>query len=304
MHIVIAGGTGFLGRPLIDAFVAEGHDVTVLTRQSSLRPAAPRQRAVYWTPDGTTGPWAGEIVGANAIVNLAGESIAAGRWTTAQKQRVLESRVQATRSLTAAIAAAATPPAVLISGSAVGYYGPLGEEVVTEGHAAGADFLATVCLRWEQEAMRAQTPHTRVACLRTGLVLERDGGAFPRILLPFRLGAGGPLGSGRQYWPWIHRSDWIEAVRFVLHTAAASGALNVTAPHPVTNAQFAKAIGRAMHRPAFVPTPAFALRLALGEMADGLLLSGQRAVPARLQQLGFAFAHRDLDSALRAILQQ
>jgi uncharacterized protein (TIGR01777 family) len=259
---------------------------------------------VTWTPDGQSGPWAATIDSADAVINLAGESIAGGRWTEARKRRIIDSRVDATRSLVTAIKQAAHPPAVFVSGSAVGFYGPLGDEVVTENHAAGTDFLADVCVKWEAEAARVDSAKTRVACIRTGLVLERDGGALPQMLLPFRFGAGGPVGSGRQYWPWIHRLDWIDLIRFVLATPAAVGAVNATAPTPVTNAQFAQALGRAMHRPAFMPAPAFALRLLLGEMADALLLSGQRAVPAKAEKLGLTFTHTNVEQALRSILSK
>ena len=300
MTIVIAGGTGFLGRALTEALLGDGHDVIVLTRQS---PHADRAglRHVQWTPDGSSGPWSAALDGADAVINLAGESIAAKRWSASQKHQILDSRIRATRSLVAAIGAAASPPPVLVSGSAVGYYGPLGDEPAAEDRAAGRDFLATVCAQWEAEAMRAAGPRTRVACIRTGLVLERDGGALPKMLPPFWFGAGGPVGSGKQFWPWIHRQDWIDLVRFVMKTPAASGPINVTAPNPVRNAEFAKALGRALRRPALLPTPGFALRAMLGEMADALLLSGQRAVPTKAERLGHTFAFRDLDAALRKI---
>jgi uncharacterized protein len=303
MNIVIAGGSGFLGRALIDALTRDGHDIVILTRQpSSSRPASSPIRTVVWTPDGQSGPWAAAIDTADAVINLAGESIAAGRWTAARKKRIIESRVLATRSLTTAIGRAPRPPAVFVSGSAVGYYGPLGDELVTEDTRAGGDFLAQVCVQWEDEASHIDPGRTRLVCIRTGLVLERDGGALPQMLLPFRLGAGGPVGSGRQYWPWIHRRDWVDLVRFVLVTPLVSGAVNATAPNPVTNAEFARALGRVMHRPAFLPAPAFALRLLLGEMADALLLSGQRAVPAKADRLGFTFNYTNVEVALRAIL--
>lgn len=298
MKILIAGGTGFLGRPLAAALAADGHDVVVLSRAGAAPPGA---RAVPWTPDGGAGSWASEVSGAGAVVNLAGESIAARRWTAAQKRRILDSRVRATRGLVAAIQGAASPPPVFVSGSAVGYYGPLGDAAVTEDAPAGSDFLAQVCAQWEREALRAAGDRTRVVCIRTGLVLEKDGGALPQMLPPFRFGAGGPVGSGRQYWPWIHRDDWIAIVRWALGTPTVSGAINATAPAPVTNAEFARALGRAMHRPAFMPAPGFALRLLLGEMADGLLLSGQRAVPATAERLGFQFKYPTVDAALRAI---
>ena len=298
MKIVIAGGTGFLGRPLTDALLHDHHDVVVLTRGAS--GASNGARGVAWDPNGESGPWAAEIDGAGAVVNLAGESISK-RWTAAQKERILDSRVRATRSLATAIRGAAAPPPVFVSGSAVGYYGPLGDETVTEDHPAGSDFLARVCERWEQEAMRAEGARTRVVCIRTGIVLERDGGALAQMLPPFWFGAGGPVGSGRQYWPWIHRDDWIALVRWAIATPAASGAINGTAPHPVTSKAFASALGRAMHRPAFMPAPAFALRLLLGEMADALLLSGQNALPAKAARDGFTFRYPRVDQALAAL---
>jgi hypothetical protein len=303
MKVVVTGATGFLGRPLVDALAADGHDVVVLTRASSRDSARvpDRARAVGWTPNGGIGPWAAEIDGAGAVVNLAGESIAARRWTAAQKQRILDSRVDATRSIVAAMQRAATPPHVLVSGSAVGYYGPRGDEVVTEETEAGGDFLAQVCRQWEAEASRASSDRTRVVFVRTGLVLEKDGGALPQMLPPFKFGVGGPVGSGRQYWPWIHRRDWVALVRWAIQNATAVGPVNGTAPNPVNSATFAHALGKAMHRPSFMPAPGFALRLALGEMADGLLLSGQRAVPRRAERGGFTFSYPRVDTALRAI---
>lgn len=310
MHIVIAGGSGFLGRALTQSLVRDGHTVTLLSRGSASPPAHPNTSGsaaisvAVWAPDGRIGAWAGAIEGADAVVNLAGDSIADGRWTSSKKARVLESRVLATRSLARAIGGASQPPRVFVSGSAVGFYGPLGDEVVTEDHRAGSDFLASVCAAWEHEASAADSARTRVASLRTGLVLDATGGALPRILLPFRLGAGGRLGSGRQYWPWIHVRDWVALTRFVIDTPGATGAWNLTAPRPVTNAEFTRALGRALRRPAFMPAPAFALRLALGEMADALLLSGQRAVPSKAERSGFTFAFGDVNDALQALLRK
>lgn len=296
MRIVLAGGTGFLGAPLAAALAAAGHEVVILSRTA----AAPR--TIVWRPDGSSGPWARAVDGAAAIVNLAGESIAGHRWTAAHKACIRDSRILATRSLAAAIREAASPPAVLVNGSAVGYYGPHGNEIVTEASPPGDDFLAGVCVDWEREAAAAASPRTRVVCIRTGLVLERDGGALPQMLLPFRLGVGGPVGSGRQYWPWIHRADWIAIVRWAVDVDALTGAINATAPEPVTNREFARSLGRVMHRPAFMPAPAFALRVILGEMADALLLTGQRAVPDRAIKAGFPFKYFALDAALRAIV--
>ena len=280
MHIAIAGASGFLGRPLARTLAADGHTVAALPRGSTLG-----------------------VAGADVVVNLAGESIAGRRWSAAQKQKIFDSRVQTTRALVDAIRGAARPPRVFISGSAVGYYGPCGDEVVAESASAGDDFLARVCVAWESEAARA-ADRTRVVCVRTGLVLERDGGALPQMLPPFWFGAGGPVGSGRQYWPWIHREDWIALVRWAIDNDAVAGPVNATAPTPVTNKAFASALGRAIHRPAFMPAPAFALRLLLGEMADALLLSGQRAVPEKAQRLGFSFRFAQLDEAFAAIFRR
>jgi uncharacterized protein (TIGR01777 family) len=301
-RIVVSGGTGFLGRPLTLALAAHGHEVVVLTRGGAAASASPQLRHVAWTPDGSAaGAWAAEVDGAAAVINLAGESIAGGRWTAARKQLILDSRLQATRSLVTAIQAARNPPPVFVSGSAVGYYGPRGDERITEDSPPGSDFLATVCVRWEAEASNAASAATRVVALRTGLVLARDGGALRAMLPPFRIGAGGPVGSGRQYWPWIHRDDWIAIVLWTVAAPDAAGAVNLTAPEPVTNADFARALGLALRRPAFMPAPAFMLRLLLGEMADALLLSGQRAVPRRAEQAGVQFVYPRLTAALKAL---
>ena len=294
--MVLAGATGFLGAPLARVLRADGHDVVVLTRQRRAESGA-----VRWQPDGGTGEWAAAVDGADAVVNLAGEPIAARRWTAAQKQRIRQSRVLATRSLVAAIHKATRAPWLLVSGSGIGYYGARGSEIVTEESGPGSDFLAEVSRAWEVEATAAERAGTRVVLVRTGLVLERDGGALKEMIRPFKLFAGGPLGSGRQYMPWIHREDWIALVRFLLHHEGARGAVNAAAPAPVTNEEFTRALGRAMHRPAFLRAPAFALKLALGEMAVPLLLTGQRAVPARALAMGFAFKYPTLDEALSAI---
>ena len=308
MRVVLAGATGFLGRPLADALARSGDTVVVLSRKPGrvTRPAngAGSVREIAWTPDGSAGAWASEINGADAVVNLAGESIAGKRWNAAHKARIRESRVLATRSIVAAIAQAAQPPSLLINGSASGFYGPLGDEPVTEDTPVGKDFLARTCLEWETEALAAESPRTRVVRLRTGLALERDGGALKQMLPPFQMGVGGPVGSGRQYWPWIHREDWIGLVKFTMQTPQVTGPLNASAPNPTTNAEFTKALGRALHRPAFMPAPGFALKIAFGEMADALLLAGQRMVPAKAERLGYAFIYPTIDSALAAIFKR
>ena len=302
MNIVIAGGSGFLGSALARALAGDGHDVAVLTRQTPANVTPqPRTTFVQWTPDGSAGPWAHVVNGAGAVINLAGESIAASRWSAAQKRKLRDSRMLATRSLTAAIRQAARPPAAFISGSAVGYYGDRGEETLTEASVPGTDFLAGLAQDWEAAA-REVAEITRVALVRTGIVLDRRGGALPKMLPPFQMFVGGPLGSGTQYMPWIHTDDWVRMVSWIVTADGARGPVNATGPSPVTNAEFSKALGHALKRPSFLPAPAFALRIALGEMADALLLSGQRALPVRATDLGFTFRYSNIDDALASVL--
>jgi uncharacterized protein (TIGR01777 family) len=298
VRILIAGGTGFLGTALSRALLSDGHRVSILTRGAGGQAIAGAADAIRWNPEDGGSGWREAVAAADAVVNLAGESIAAGRWTNERKRRILESRTVATAALASAIADSSRVPAVFVSGSAVGYYGPRQDEIVTEDCAPGSDFLASVCQAWEAAAAPA-IPRTRVVTIRTGLPLSKDGGALPKMLPPFWFGAGGPVGSGRQYWPWIHVHDWVNAVRFLLTNDRAAGPVNLTAPGPVTNAAFAAALGRAMHRPALLKTPAVALRLLLGEMADALLLSGQRVVPDQIRRLGYTFAFDSIDAALR-----
>ena len=294
MTIVIAGGSGFLGSALAAAWRADGHRVLVLTR----RPHHPDD--VAWSPGAIDNSWASVVDGAGTVVNLAGAGIADKRWSPARKAEILDSRVRSTRAVVAAIANARTPPGALISSSGVGIYGVRGDEPATEETAPGSDFLASVCRQWEAEA-NAAASITRVVLLRTGLVLDRSAGALPQMALPFRFFAGGPVGSGGQYLSWIHLADWVRMVAWAAAETTVSGPLNVTAPTPVTNLEFSRALGRAMGRPAFMPAPAFALRLAFGEMADALLLGGQRVLPAKAQRLGFRFEYDDIDAALRGI---
>jgi hypothetical protein len=295
MHVVIAGGSGFLGQALQDHLRRPGHTATVLTR----RPRASDQ--VAWTPDGTAGPWAAALDGADAVVNLSGEGIADARWTAARKAALRSSRLLSTRSIVAAMRTLSKPP-VLLNASGVGYYGDRGTEFVTEESPAGNDFLADLCVEWEREAEQA-APLTRVVVLRNGVVLHPSDGALKKMLLPFRLGAGGPLGSGAQYLPWIHLADWVGMITWLMQQPDARGAFNVTAPSPATNADFTRALGRAVNRPAFIPVPAFALRLALGELAD-TLLTGQRAIPARAIDLRLTFRFSEIEPALRDLLRR
>ena len=312
MKLVIAGGTGFLGSPLAEVHAEEGHDVRVLTR--SLKPGESRHEPgtgvpgitrVGWTPassdPGTTVALASLVEDADVVVNLAGASLGDGRWTPQRKAQLRDSRIVPTRAIANAIITATKPPKVLISASGAGYYGA-GAEPKTEASPAGDDFLAHLCVDWEDEARRAERAGTRVVLMRTGVALERSGGALPKLTPPFRFFVGGPLGSGRQYMSWIHRLDYIEMVRWVVETPAVDGPLNATAPHPVTNREFVKALGRAMHRPALLPAPGPALRLLLGkERAEALLLTGQRVIPAKAQAHGYHFRYPEIDIAMRGL---
>ncbi|HEV7784910.1 MAG TPA: TIGR01777 family oxidoreductase [Thermoanaerobaculia bacterium] len=298
MRVVITGGSGLIGSAVAHEMGGAGHEIVILSRDlSKVKELPPSTRAVQW--DGKTGTgWASLLDGDTAIVHLAGESIAAGRWTESRKRRIRESRVESGRAVLAAIRQAKEKPKTLLQGSAVGIYGPCGDEVVTEGHAPGTDFLAGVCVDWEASTAEAETLGVRRALLRTGIVLSGDGGALPKMSLPFRLGAGGPLGGGRQWLPWIHIADEVGAIRFLLERDDARGPFNLTAPQPLTNRDFGRALGKALHRPSLAPAPAFALRLILGEMAD-MLLNGQRAVPQRLLEMGYAFRFPEALQALR-----
>jgi hypothetical protein len=305
MRIVIAGGSGFLGRMLADALSASGHRIQILTRQPSVaRPGATGQHEhIHWNPDGTAnGSWTSPCAGADLIANLAGESIAAGRWTAARKARLRGSRIFATRSLVRFIGESEQPPSALVSASAIGYYGDRGGDILDEDAGPGRDFLAELASEWEKEALAAQSGKTRVVLLRTGIVLDPRDGALAKMLAPFRLFAGGPFGSGRQFVSWIHRDDWVSLARWAVENPGVRGPLNLTAPNPVTNAEFARALGRVLGWPAILPVPGFALKLVLGEMAAPLLLHSQRIVPARALEGGFRFAYSDLNGALESLL--
>jgi uncharacterized protein (TIGR01777 family) len=299
MRIVIAGGSGFLGSHLSSALVAGGHLVVVLTRQA--KPAA-RQGVTFvtWDPGGPTTALAPALAGADAIVNLAGDSIAAGRWTPARKKRLRDSRVDTTTTLVDAARRATPPPRAWINGSAIGYYGSRGDERLTEQSSPGSDFLAGLAVDWENAAKGAEA-FARLVAIRTGIVLDAREGALAKLLPPFKLFVGGPIGSGRQYMSWIHRDDWVRMVIWAL-TSGVSGPINATAPMPVTNKEFSRTLGGVLGRPSFLPAPAFAMRILLGEMADALLLSSQRVYPEQAEAQGFRFGYRDLEAALRSIV--
>jgi hypothetical protein len=300
--IVIAGGTGFLGRSLAAALAADGRQVRVLTRTRPSGTPSASIAQIEWHPEDAGGLPATLLDDAEAVVNLAGESIASGRWTQARKARLVESRLGVTRRLAAAIAAAVHPPPVFLSASAIGYYGDRGDDVLTEDSPPGNDFLADLSVRWEREAMAVADARTRVVLIRTGIVLDPGGGALAKMLPPFKMFMGGPLGSGRQYMSWIHLRDWVRMACWLIGNERASGPINATAPEPVTNRDFARLLGATLHRPSLVPAPGLALRLLLGEMAGPLLLASQRVIPARAQQLGFQFSFPKLEPALQSLL--
>jgi uncharacterized protein len=298
MRVAIAGGSGLIGSALRAHLLSAGHTVHVISR------SAPRAADdITWDPMlGVLDARA--LAGVDAVVNLAGESLAQ-RWTAAAKQRIRDSRVLATSLLARTIAGMDRPPATFISGSGAGIYGDRGDEPVDERSPPGSDFLADLAREWEGAATPAEEKGVRVAHLRTGLVLTRQGGLLGQLMLPFKAGAGGPIGSGRQWMSWIAMTDMIRGIDFILGRQAARGPFNMTAPNPARSRDFAKAFGRALHRPAVLPAPAFALRLLFGrEMADTALLGGQRVLPSRLLEMGFRFRHPDLDSALEAALRE
>lgn len=301
MKIVLAGGTGFIGAALTDALIARGDAVVLLARDAAAANARWGAKISVASWDGrNAGEWTVALDGADAVVNLSGESVAGGRWTPARKLTLIKSRVETTRALVAAISQAPKRPRILLNASAVGYYGgdPAGDS--PEGAPQGRDFLASLCGQWEREAAAAEPLGLRVATMRFGVVLEKDGGALAKMLPPFKLFVGGPLGAGTQAFPWIHRDDAVGGILFLLDHEV-SGPANFVAPELLDNRAFSAALGRALRRPSFAPAPAFVLRLALGEMAD-MLLTGQRAVPKKLVEAGYKFKYPTADAALGAIL--
>jgi uncharacterized protein (TIGR01777 family) len=303
-RIAITGATGLLGRALVDRLRERGDTVVVLTRDPGRAREAlgPEIEAHAWPDPISSAPPTEALAGADAVVNLLGEPISQ-RWSAEVKRRIRDSRVEGTRNLVVAIRTVAESerPGVLISQSATGYYGPRGEEPLDEDAAPGGDFLAEVVRAWESAALAAAELGLRVVLTRTGVVLSSSGGALEKMLPPFKAGVGGPIGGGRQYLPWVHVADVVGAILFALDRDEASGPVNVTAPEPVTNAAFSRALGTTLHRPAFAPVPAIALKLLYGEMAT-IVLSGQRAVPRRLQELGYQFEQPELEAALRDVL--
>ncbi len=308
MRVIITGGTGLIGSALTHNLTGDGHEVIVLSRSPGSVQGLPNNaRAVGWdtrTADG----WADLADGADAIVNLAGESLAGEgrfptRWTPERRQRIRRSRLEAGRAVVDAVERATEKPAVVIQASAVGYYGPSGEEVLTEEAPAGDDFLANVCVDWEASTAAVEEHGVRRAIIRTGLVLSSQSGALPRLLFRYNLLGGGPFGNGRQWWSWIHLLDEARAIRFLIEKETASGPFNLTAPNPTRNNEFGKILARVINRPHFLPLPAFVMRALFGEVAT-VVVDGQRAVPQELQDLGFDFRFPELEPALRHVLNE
>jgi uncharacterized protein (TIGR01777 family) len=302
MRIIIAGGTGFIGTALTKNLVTEGHQVWILTRNLQTACLPEGVRGIGW--DGkTTGGWTELVPQMDAIVNLTGESLGTGPWTEERKKRILSSRVEAGQAISDAIRQASPRPKILIQASAVGFYGPHGDEPVTEESAPGCGFLAEVCKVWEASSLPVEALGVRRVVIRTGVVLSKDGGALRRMILPFRLFAGGSLGNGRQGLPWIHPADEVAGIRFLLENEKALGIFNLSAPNPLSNAEFGHILAKVMRRPYWLPVPAFALRLLLGEMST-LVLEGQYMVPKRLKELGFRFRFETAEAALRDLMRR
>jgi uncharacterized protein (TIGR01777 family) len=301
MKILVTGSSGLVGTALVSALARGGHTMCRLVRPQSAGGEGAREGfAVAWNP--ATGELGGAGVGADAVVNLAGASIADGRWTNERKALLRASRIDTTRALVGALAKMNARPSVLVSASAIGYYGDRGSETLTEESKPGSEFLAGLAQEWEAEALKAEALGIRVVLARFGIILAREGGALPKIMLPFKFGAGGKLGSGQQCMSWVTLEDVVGTLRFAIENASVRGAINVVSPQPLQNAEFTKVLARAMHRPALFPAPAFALRLALGEMADALLLSSQRVLPQVLEKLGYRFLQSDLSAALKNLV--
>lgn len=303
MNVVVTGGTGFIGRALVRRLVDAGHHVTVLVRRDPGRgPDVPG--GVTWQKwdvrSGTS--LAAVIETADAVVNLAGEPIAGKRWTARQKERIVRSRVDATTAIVEAIRGAGRKPAVMINASAVGYYGPCGDEDVPESAPKGRGFLSETTAQWEDAARSVESAGVRLVLLRIGVVLGEGGGALGKMLLPFKLFLGGPIGTGRQWFPWIHLDDVVGVMLFALERRELSGPVNLAAPENVTMRGFSTALSKALHRPSWLPVPGFALRILLGEMS-GMLLTGQKVRPDRLMSAGYPFKHPGLEEALRSVLR-
>ena len=298
MRLVITGATGFIGSALCEQLLAQGHALTLFTRGSPRDANTGTKRWLHWTP-GTLREWSAAVDGVDGVINLAGEPIAEKKWTHSQRRRIEKSRIDGTRSLVQAFAKARQRPQFLINASAVGYYGPRGDETITEDVPAGEDFLGVLCREWEEEACKAEELGIRVVRLRIGIVLGPGGGALVKMAEPFKYFFGGALGSGQQWMSWIHLEDLVGLILRLIDDSQAAGAINATAPNPVRNKEFCQALAKVMHRPCWATVPGFALRMALGDMAD-MLLTGQRVIPAAAEKSGYRFRYPTLAPALQS----
>jgi hypothetical protein len=308
MKVIIAGGSGLIGIELTKGLIQHGYEVVVLSRNPQrITNLPPGAQAMVW--DGKSMQGWGQIVdGADAVINLAGENIAGEHffptiWTDKRKRLILHSRLEAGKALVEAIKSAKVKPGVLIQSSAIGFYGLHGDENLDEKSTGSNDFLAKTCAAWEASTLAVQSAETRHVVIRTGVVLSEKGGAFARLLLPFKFFVGGPLGNGRQYLSWIHITDQIGAIRFLLENSSTQGVYNLTAPNPVTNKTFAQIIGKVMRRPSFTPIPAFVFKLMFGEVAT-VVLDGQRVLPTRLLEAGYTFQFDHAEAAVRNLLKK
>lgn len=302
MRVIITGGTGLIGSALAASLIADGHEVIVLSRSPERHAGTVPEgvQLVAWDAKTAEG-WGRLADGAGAIVNLAAQNLADGRWTEARKQSILDSRTQGAAAVLQAVEQAEQKPGVVIQSSAVGYYGLRGDEEITEADGPGDDFAAKVCEAWEEAAAPIAEAGSRLVVIRTGVVLDEEEGALPRMVQPYKMFVGGPVGSGRQYLSWIHLDDVVAGIRFLIDREDAEGAVNLCAPNPMPNADFGRAIGTVLGRPSAIPAPSFALKALFGEMST-VVLEGQRVLPARLQEMGFTFRYPEAEPALRDIL--
>ncbi len=309
MRILVSGSTGFLGTAVVETLEGQGHTVARLVRPGTARKDIAgvqdqvQAQAVAWDPIASQFDATG-AEGADALIHLAGASIAEGRWNASRKELLRTSRIGATRHLIGALAKLQRPPRVIVAASAIGYYGNRGEETLTEASAPGKDFLAGLCREWESETARGAEFGARVVNLRFGIILAAHGGALPRMALPFKLGAGGRLGDGRQWMSWLTLQETVSIIQFALTTSGLSGPVNAVTPNPVRNNEFTSVLAKTLRRPALLPAPAFALRLALGEMAEALLLISQKVMPSKLADSGYRFLQPSLASAFAGVFRK